>query len=130
MIRKGFAFASLFLLLVGVELCTEGVSLVLARLRTGMGALLAGNEFHVSGLRFTAGMIAMAVGVAIWVLLIWSARHRHDVTSVGATCPQCGNQTRRVKRKEWQRLLSLALGQRLTRRSCEHCGWSGLSLRA
>jgi len=128
-IRKGLAFASLFLLLAGLELSTEGISLVLARLRTGMGAVVAGTEFHVSGFRFSVGVVALALGLTIWILLIWSARHRHDAAAVGSVCPQCGNHTRRVKRKGWQRLLSLVLGERLVRRRCEHCGWSGLALR-
>ena len=128
MIRKGLAFASLFLLLAGLEMSTEGISLVLARLRTGMGALFSGNEFHVSGIRFSVGVGALAIGLAIWILLVWSDRHRHDVDVVGSACPQCGNHTRRVKRKGWQRLLSMVLGERLVRRRCEQCGWSGLAL--
>ncbi|MDP2954952.1 MAG: zinc ribbon domain-containing protein [Longimicrobiales bacterium] len=127
--RRGLAFTSLFLLIAGMELATEGISLVFARLRTGLGALLTGTEFHVSGLRFGVGLGALILGLAIWVLLIWSAHRRDDVATVGTICPQCGNPTRRVKRKEWQRLLSTVLGERLTRRRCETCGWSGLSLR-
>jgi hypothetical protein len=123
------AFAALFFLLAGLELSTEGISLVVARLRTGMGALLAGNEFHVSGLRFSVGVGALTLGVAILALLAWSARHRNDVAVVGTACPQCGNHTRRVKRKGWQRLLSVMLGERLVRRRCAHCGWAGLALR-
>jgi hypothetical protein len=128
-IRKGLAFAALFFLLAGLELSTEGISLVLARLRAGIGAVLAGSEFHVSGFRFSVGVGALAIGVVILVLLGWSARHRNDVAVVGSACPQCGNHTRRVKRKGWQRLLSTMLGERLVRRSCGHCGWSGLALR-
>ncbi len=127
--RRGLAFTSLFLLIAGVELATEGISLVFARLRAGLGALLTGTEVHVSGLRFGVGLGALILGLTIWVLLIWSAHRRDDVTTVGTICPQCGNPTRRVKRKEWQRLLSTVLGERLTRRRCETCGWSGLSLR-
>lgn len=129
MIRRGLAFASLFLLLAGLELSTEGISLVMARLRTGLGSILSGTEFHVSGLRFSVGFIALVLGMAIWILLIWSAQHRGDVASVGTACPQCGNHTRRVKRTELQRVLSFVMGERLTRRRCEQCGWSGLSLR-
>lgn len=129
MIRKGLAFTSLFLLLAGLELSTEGISLVLARLRTGMGALLSGTEFHVSGMRFSVGVVALAIGLGIWIVLIWSARHRHEAATVGSACPQCGNHARRVKRKGWQRLLSLVLGEHMVRRHCEHCGWSGLTLR-
>lgn len=126
--RRGLAFAALFLLVTGLELSTEAVSLVLDRLGAGFGALLAGSEFHVTGLRFGVGVGALTVGLAIWILLIWSARQRGDVASVGTTCPQCGNRTRRVKRKEWQRLLSAVLGEGLSRRKCETCGWTGLSL--
>lgn len=129
MIRRGLAFASGFLLLAGVELSTEGVSLVATRLGAGAGALLAGSEFHVSALRYGVGVGALTVGSGIALLLLWSARHRDDVATVGAACPQCGNHTRRVKRRGWQRLLSFVMGERLTRRHCEHCGWSGLSLR-
>ncbi len=129
MIRKGLAFTSLFLLLAGVELSTEGISLILARLRTGLSALLSGIGFHVSGMRFCVGVVALAVGMTIWVLLIWSDRHRRDAITVGSTCPQCGNRARRVKRRGWERLLSLVLGEQMVRRYCEHCGWSGLTLR-
>ena len=127
--RRGLAFASLFLLVAGLELSTEGISLAFSRLRTGLGALLTGTEFHVSGLRFGVGVLALILGLSIWVLLLWSAHRRNDVATVGTVCPQCGNPTRRVKRHEWQRLLSAVLGERLTRRRCETCGWSGLSLR-
>jgi len=127
--RRGLAFTSLFLLLAGLELSTEAFSLVLARLGTGVGAVLSGTEFHVSTLRFVVGVLTLAVGLAIWLLLIWSHTQRTEVASVGTTCPQCGNRTRRVKRKEWQRLLSTLLGERLSRRRCETCGWTGLSLK-
>jgi ribosomal protein L37E len=127
--RRGLAFASLFLLVVGLELSTEGISLAVARLRTGLGSLLTGTEFHVSALRFGVGLAALILGLSIWMLLIWSAHRRQEVATVGTSCPQCGNPTRRVKRREWQRLLSALLGEHLTRRRCETCGWSGLSLR-
>jgi len=126
--RRGLAFTSLLLLLAGLEMSTEALSLVLDRLGAGFSSLLAGTEFHVTGLRFGLGVFFLLVGLAIWVLLIWSAGQRHDVASVGTTCPQCGNRTRRVKRREWQRLLSAVLGERLSRRKCETCGWTGLSL--
>jgi uncharacterized membrane protein YciS (DUF1049 family) len=128
--RRGLAFASLFLLLVGLELSTEAISLVLSRLQAGMAALVAGAEFHVSALRFTVGVAGIALGLTIWALLIWSFRRRHDVGAAGTACPQCGNRTRRVKRRGWQRLLALVLGEHLTRRRCETCGWTGLSVRA
>jgi len=129
MMRRGLAFTSVFLFLAGLELAAEGISLVLARLRTGVGALFAGAEFHVSGPRFVAGAAALILAVLIWILLVWSYSQVGEVATVGPICPQCGNRTRRVRRKEWQRLLSFIIGERLTRRRCETCGWSGLSLK-
>lgn len=129
MIRRALAFLSLFLLVTGLEMSTEGISLVLARLRLGLSAILTGSEFHISAMRFSVGFASMLVGVVLLVLLFWSELRRQEVATVGSACPQCGNPTRRVKRREWQRLLSALLGERLTRRRCETCGWSGLSLR-
>jgi ribosomal protein S27AE len=121
------AFGAVFLLAVGVEMSTEGLSLILGRLRSGIGALVNDAPLHVSEARFAMGLALLLLGLALWVLLIWSAGHRRDVATVGVTCPQCGNPTRRVKRKEWQRILSLVMGEHLTRRHCDTCGWSGLS---
>jgi len=127
--RRGLAFTSVFLFLAGLELSTEGISLILARMRTGAGALVAGTQFHVSGARYIVGLLAVLVAVAVWGLLVWSASQIRRITTVGAICPQCGNRTRRVRRKGWQRLLSFLLGERITRRRCETCGWTGLSLK-
>lgn len=125
--RRGLAFASLLFILVGLEMSTEGLSLITARLRAGLLALTSDAPLHVSELRFGVGAVAVALGLAIWVLLMWSAGHRRDVATVGGTCPQCGNKTRRVRREGWQRLLSVVIGEHLTRRHCDTCGWSGLS---
>lgn len=127
--RRGLVFMALALAVVGLELATEGVTLILARLQTGFNALLAGVEFHVGAGRFAVGLVFLLVGLGLSILLAWSARAQAKVAVVGSTCPQCGNETRRVKRKEWQRLLSAVLGERLTRRRCETCHWTGLSLR-
>ena len=119
-----------FLLLVfGLELSTQGVSLVFARLRAGLSAVLAGVEFHVGAGRFVVGVIFLVLGLILAALGVWSAQAQAKVAVVGDVCPQCGNDTRRVKRKDWQRLLSFIWGERLTRRRCETCHWTGLSLR-
>ena len=125
--RRGLAFSSLFLIVVGFEMSTEGLSLVLSRLRSGIIALTSEAPLHVSEARFAMGLAFLLMGVATCLLLIWSAGHRKDVATVGGTCPQCGNRTRRVKRREWQRVLGLVMGEHLTRRHCDTCGWSGLS---
>lgn len=129
MIRRALVFLSVFLVVTGLEMATEAVSLVLGRLRLGLSALATGSEFHISSLRFSVGFASVVVGLVLVVLLAWSELRRREVATVGSNCPRCGNPTRRVKRREWQRLLSALLGERLTRRRCETCGWSGLSLR-
>ena len=127
--RRGLATASLMLVLLGLELSTEALSLMLARFNSGFQALAAGVEFHVSPVRFGAGILALGFGLALWLLFLWAGKLKDAVGSVGSSCPDCGNKTRRVKRREWHRLLSLMLGQRLTLRKCEICGWNGLSAR-
>jgi hypothetical protein len=127
--RRGLAFASVLLFLAGLELSAEGISLILARLRTGAGALFAGTQFHVSAPRYVVGLLALLAAIVMWGLLVWSSSKVGGISTVGAICPQCGNRTRRVRRKEWQRLLSFVLGEHITRRRCETCGWTGLSLR-
>jgi len=125
--RRGIAFSSVFLLLVGLEMSTEGLSLILARLRSGVMAVVGGVPLHVSETRFVLGAAFVLVGLTLWLLLVWSARRRRHVATMGGTCPQCGNQTRRVKRSGGQRLLSVIMGEHFTRRHCDTCGWSGLS---
>lgn len=129
MIRRGLGFFSLVLTILGLELSTEGLSLILARLRAGFTALFAGVEFHVAPARFLVGLLFLLVGLVLWGLLVWSGRAQTAVAAVGTTCPDCGGATQRVKRRGWQKLLSALLGERLTRRRCEICGWVGLSLR-
>ncbi len=127
--RGVLAFISVGLLVLGLELSTEAVSLTLARLQAGFSAMGAGVEFHVSAGRFGLGLMAMGIGGVLLFLLWWSARQRVAVGSVGHGCPTCGGATRRIKRRGLHKLLSLLLGERLTRRKCDTCGWVGLSLR-
>ncbi len=127
--RRGLAFVSLVLLLMGLELSTEAVTLVVERIAGGVSALLGDGEPRVSTFRFVAGLAAMLVGLSIWILLFWSGRRRRKVDATGDACPQCGGDTRRVRRRGWQRLLAALVGERMTRRRCETCGWVGLSVR-
>lgn len=127
--RRAMIVAALVLVIAGLELSTEGVSLVLARLVAGVQAIRSGVEFHVSPARYGVGVLALGFGVALSILMVWAGQVRSAVGMVGGVCPDCGNRTRRVKRKGWHKLLSIMLGQRLARRTCEVCGWNGLSLR-
>jgi len=126
--RRGLVISSAVLTLLGLELATEAVSLAFARLRAGATALFAGVEFHVGAPRFLVGVVLLVVGVILAGLTLWSAKVWKGVIRVGRSCPQCGDRTKRVKRRAWERLVSKLTGESLTRRSCEHCGWSGLSL--
>ncbi|MCG6955480.1 MAG: hypothetical protein LJF04_05755 [Gemmatimonadetes bacterium] len=126
--RRSLAFISLTLILVGLQLATQVGSLVLDRLRAGVGAILAGAEFQISPLRFEAGVCTLLVGLALGVVLLWSSRARADVRAVGYLCPHCGSRTRRVKRRRRHRLLGVVMGESIARRECETCGWVGLSV--
>jgi hypothetical protein len=127
--RRGLAFVSLVLVLLGLELSTEAITTVAARIAEGLSALLGGTEARLSGLRVVAGLVVLALGLGLWILLIWSGRKRRMLSMEGEECPQCGSRTRRVRRRGWQRLLGALLGEHMTRRKCETCGWAGLSVR-
>ena len=126
--RRGLALLSVALLLVGIELSTEAVSLALARLRSGLLAVMSGVEFYLPKMRFGAGLMALFLGAVLWGLLAWSGRTRRVLSSQGRQCPECGGDTRRVKRTELQRLLGVLMGEQVTRQRCDGCGWAGLSL--
>lgn len=128
--RRSLAFISLALILVGLELSTEALSLTFSRLKAGVGAILAGAEFHVPAFRFEVGVGALVLGLVVAISLLWSARARVEVRAVGHMCPNCGSQTRRVKRRKRHKLLAIMMGENIARRRCETCGWVGLSMRA
>jgi hypothetical protein len=127
--RRGLVLVSLLLVLLGLELSTEAVTLVAERFVEGISALLGRTESGLPGFRFVGGLVALASGMGLWILLGWSARRRGAVGAEGDACPQCGGETRRVRRRGWQRLLGALLGERTTRRKCGTCGWVGLSVR-
>ncbi len=69
--RRGLVITSLGLTLAGLELSTEAVSLVLARLQAGATAILAGVEFHVGAPRFLLGVLFLVTGVVLTGLTLW-----------------------------------------------------------
>lgn len=129
MMRRVLAFVSLALVLIGLELSTEAVSVVGERIVGGVSALLGETEPRLPGFRFVAGLGALVVGLGLWALLTWSRRKGRGLGTVGEGCPRCGGETRRVHRRGWQRLLAVLVGEHMTRRKCETCGWVGLSVR-
>lgn len=126
--RRGLSLLPVVLVLVGVELSTEAVSVALVRLRSGVMAVLTGVEFYLPKMRFGAGLLALSLGLVLWGLLLWAARQRRVLASMGRECPKCGGDTRRVSRTELQRWLGALMGEQVTRQTCANCGWTGLSL--
>lgn len=129
MIRRRLVLASLGLTLLGLELSTRAVSLALSRLGAGFQALFAGVPFQVGGGRFVLGFVLLVGGVALGGMTLWSSQVWRGVTGVGRRCPECGERTRRLRRRRLHRMVSRLTGERLTRRSCERCGWSGLAIK-
>lgn len=127
--RRLLAFVSLVLILLGLELSTQTLSMTVSRMSAGIEAALAGVEFYVPTARFFFGLMLVGAGLVLWAMLFWARRTRVSVGSVGSACPSCGSHTRRIKRKRWQRFVSALGGQRIARRKCETCGWIGLALR-
>ena len=128
LMRRGLSLIPAVLVVVGVELSTEAVSVALGRLRSGVMAVLSGVEFYLPKMRFGAGLFALVLGLVLWVLLLWAARQRRVLASMGRACPTCGGDTRRVGRTEPQRWLGALMGEQVTRQTCVNCGWTGLSL--
>ena len=123
--RRPLTLAALGLLLFGLELATGAVSLTAVRLGTGLSALLAGEEFLVSGPRYVIGVALAATG--LYGSLLWAERAQRKIMVGGSTCPECGTQTRRVRRRRRHRILSRIIETSVTRRQCERCGWNGLA---
>jgi hypothetical protein len=125
-VRRGLRYVSAAFILAGLELSTSAVGFALARLRAGASAILAGVETGTGTLRYFAGVGALSLGLGMAIVVYWSARLER-VVARGGLCPACGARTDRVKRRPWHRWLSLLMGQRLTRRRCVACGWTGLA---
>jgi hypothetical protein len=99
------------------------------RLSSGFQAILGGVELFVSPVRFLIGVGVLVVGLALALLVGWVGIAAGRVPAVGEVCPECHEDTERLKRRAAQRLLSTFTGQQLTRRYCAACGWRGLSVR-
>ncbi|HCR04131.1 MAG TPA: hypothetical protein DIU18_02960 [Gemmatimonadetes bacterium] len=115
--------AAIGLMLFGLEVATGAVSVVVVRLWAGLTASLTGSEFVVSGPRYLTGVLLILTGG----VMFWADRFREGIWTKRSACPNCGVQTRRVKRRRWDRILPRILKIDVTRQSCMRCGWSGLS---
>ncbi len=127
--RQVASLLSIGSVVLGLELSTRAVSLTVMRLSSGFQAILGGVELFVSPVRFLIGVGVLVVGLALALLVGWVGIVGGRVQAVGEACPECHEDTERLKRRATQRLLSTFIGQQLTRRRCAACGWRGLSVR-
>ncbi len=127
--RRLLGFVAFVLVALGLELSTQTITLTISRMSAGIQAVLGGVDFFLPKSRFVIGLVFVVAGLVLAVLLLWAGRARRSVGTVGSACPSCGGRTRRVRRTQSQRLLSVLVGQRIARRKCETCGWIGLALR-
>ena len=126
-LRRPLTLLALGLFLLGLEAATGVVSLAVTRLATGLDAVLSGDEFLVSAPRYLIGLALALGGIALYGGVYWAEMIQRSVAVDGEACPNCGTNTRRVRRRPWHRVLSRIFDVRVTRRHCERCGWSGLA---
>ncbi len=124
--KRVLEIVALILLVAGVEFSTEAVSHALGRLALAYHGILAGGEPGVSLPRFFAGVGMVVTGAGLLTLDLWARAYARFVGR-GKACPNCGGKTERVKRRVRHRVLAWVLGERVTRRKCKTCGWSGLA---
>ena len=114
-------------MLLGIEVATGAVSLAVARLFAGLGAVLAGDEWLVSPPRYLSGVVIVLAGALLLAAVLWAEIQSRRILTEGSTCPNCGTSTKRVRRRKRHRILARILETQVTRRQCERCGWNGLA---
>ena len=121
--RRPLTLAAIGLMLFGLEVATGVVSVAAVRLWAGLTASLTGNEFVVSRPRYLTGVLLTLTGG----VMLWADRVRGEILTEGSVCPNCGTETKRVRRHKRHRTLSRILKIDVTQQHCKRCGWSGLS---
>ena len=125
--RRPLAVAAVGLILFGIEVATGAISVAAVRMWAGLVASLTGNEFVISRPRYVIGVLLTLVGGVIFGVMAWAEQAQGEIRIQGSACPNCGARTKRVRRRKRHRILSRILETGVTRRSCERCGWNGLS---
>ena len=115
------------LVLVGLEISTRSISTTWVRVRDGLAALRGGVETGVPKEQFLIGMGLTVLAGGVLALAAWRTGVRSQLAIAAPGCPECGQETKRIRRKASQKLLSSLLGDDITRRACTRCGWVGLS---
>ncbi len=119
---------STVVLLAGLELATGFAEYIVRQFRDGVETFLNPN-LQPDYLGVVGGSVLILVGltgIGVWT---W-ARLMTRGMSFTDLCPDCGSETRRVRRQWSHRVASMVSGHRLNRRACKRCSWKGLSLKA
>ena len=125
--RRPLTVAAITLIMFGIEVATGAFSVAVARLWAGLIASLTGTEFVISGPRYLTGVLVALVGGVLFGVMLWAGHAQGKIRTQGSACPNCGTETKRVRRRKRHRILARILETGVTRRSCERCGWNGLS---
>jgi len=126
MLKRTLEVVSLILILVGIELATGAFSHALEQLERVYRALSVGNEPEVSLIRFALGVLLVLLGAIILAVILW-ARLTARAIGASSSCPRCGGETKRIRRRERDRFLGMILSMPINRRVCRDCGWRGLT---
>ena len=113
---------------LGLELSTGFLEYIVSQYRDGIETFLNPN-IQPDYLGMIAGTLLILSGAAGMGLWLWTMVMLQDVTN-SDLCPECGSETRRVRRTPSQRLLSMIARIRVSRRSCSRCSWNGLTTKA
>ena len=109
--RRTTPFLAVGLAVLGLELSTKAASLTAVRLSSGFQALVDGLESFVSPTRFVAGVSLLTMGLIVGGVQMMLENAEGRVSAVGDTCPVCGRDTERLKRKSVHHLLSKFMGR-------------------
>ena len=124
--RRIFEVISAGLFLAGLELAVGTLSLTITRLRESFTNTLGSDGADGVPWRFAAGIGLMVLAVVLASVTVL-ARYGQRGIQEHEGCPECGAQTRRVRRGTRHRILGRLVGKSLSARHCGDCGWRGLS---
>lgn len=118
-------FLLLGLLLAGLEIAVNGVSLLIREIARALGSGGASTAPDRGGLPVAGGLLLALTGTAGLATSVWVRSVRRGINA-GKKCPSCEGDTVRIRRRRRDRLAGKLLRQSLQRRACPKCGWKGL----
>lgn len=123
--RRILEVLSISLLLAGLELSVEALSITSSRIRESFSSAFGVGDAVPVPWTFWVGMVMVVAAISLGVTTLW-ARIGERRIQPDEGCAKCGANTVRVRREARHRLLGRLLGKTLTARRCGECGWSGL----